>query len=99
MNNQRKLIEEEILSSAKKIIERWNINLKNKKIEIETSAISRSGNNETYFSEIEFNVWKDNNIETFFSLIVFMEGRQNIQLDEIAEFIDDEIKTSIESIN
>lgn len=99
MNNQQKLIEDEILSSAIKIVERWNINLKNKEIEIETSAISRSGDNETYFSEREFNIWKDDNIETFFSLIVFMEGRQNIQLDEITEFIDDEIKTSIESLS
>ncbi len=99
MNNQQKLIEEEILSSAKKTVERWNFDLKDKEIEIETSTISRSGDKETYFSEIEFNVWKSDNIETFFSLIIFIGGKQNIQLDKITDFIDKEIKTSLEIIN
>ncbi len=99
MNNQQKLIEEEILSYAKKTAERWNFDLKDKEIEIETSTISRSGDKETYFSEIEFNVWKSGNIETFFSLIIFLGGKQNIQLDEITDFIDNEIKTSLEIIN
>lgn len=99
MNNQKKLIEEKFLNSAKKIVERWNIYLKNKEIEIEISTISRNGNNESYFSEIEFYVWKGDNIETFFSLIIFMDDKQYMQLDEVAEFIDNEVKVSLDSIS
>lgn len=99
MDSQQKLIEDEILRSTKRIIEGWNNNLESKGIEIEISSISRSGDNETYFSEIEFIFWKDDNVETFFSLIIFMEGRQHILLNEIHAYIDDEIKASLESLS
>lgn len=98
MNNQSKQIEEEILGSAIKVINTWNIKLKSKGIEIVNDPIYRSGENETYFSEIEFIIWKDNNLAAFFSIILFLEGKQLIQLNEVAEFIDEELNVSLESI-
>lgn len=98
MNNQSKQIEEEILNSAIKVIDTWNNKLKSKGVEIVNDPIYRSGENETYFSEIEFVLWKDNDLAAFFSIIIFLEGKQLIQLDEVAEFIDDEVNISLESI-
>jgi len=98
-NNQRQLIEEKALSLAKAQIVIWTSRLEENGIEIEDISIARSGDETNYFSEIEFNLWKGNNIETFFSLIIFMEGKQSIDLNDVPKFIDDEIIASIEGVN
>lgn len=92
------LTEEKALNIAKEQIKKWTDRLDKKGIEIGELSISRYGNDTSYFSEIEFNLWRKNNLETAFSLILFMKGKQSIELGEIPVFIDEELSESFENI-
>jgi hypothetical protein len=96
--SQQLSIEDKALSLAKEQITKWTNRLENIGIEIGELFVSRSGNDASYYSEIEFNLWKENNLETAFSLIIFMKGKQSIGLEEIPIFIDTELDDSLENI-
>jgi hypothetical protein len=56
------LTEEKALNIAKEQIEKWTDRLDKEGIEIGELTVSRNGNDTSYFSEIEFNLWRKNNL-------------------------------------
>jgi hypothetical protein len=89
------LIEEEVLSLANKHLETWRKTFHEINVDIEQISISRHGKGNKYFSEIEFNLWKNNDLESVFSVIIFMEGKQALNLGELNQILDAEFKTSL----
>ena len=92
------LIEDKALIIAKEQISKWTDRLDEEDVEIGELTVSRNGDDISYFSEIEFNLWRKNNLETTFSLIVFMNGKQSIELEKIPAFIDEELNESLENM-
>jgi hypothetical protein len=88
--SQYELVENSVFNKIKDKLNDWSLFLIKKGFEIGDLSISRNGIDESYFSEIEIVVWKDNNIESVFSIIIFSEGEQCIEIEKISETIDEE---------
>ena len=94
MEKQRIEIEEKILEIANKKLKKWNEKFQKTHIYVEPLQVIRNNNDSDYFSEIEFNIWKNNSLETFFSLIIFMNSKLMIEINEVDEYLNKEIEVS-----
>ena len=55
--------------------------------------MNRSHDEFDYFSEIEVNYWYENgSLATMFSIIIFMEGKQVLSVDEAENYIREEME-------
>ena len=88
--SQYESIENSVFNIIKNKLSDWDLFLSKNRFEISDLSISRNGIDKSYFSEIEIIVWKDNNIESVFSIIIFSEGKQCIEIEKISEIIDEE---------
>ena len=88
--SQYESVENNVFNKIKDKLNDWSLFLSKKGFEIGDLSISRNGIDKSYFSEIEIVVWKDNNIESVFSIIIFSEGQQCIEIEKISETIDEE---------
>jgi hypothetical protein len=89
--SQYELVENSVFNKIIDKLNDWRLFLSKKGLEIGDLSISRNGIDESYFSEIEIVVWKNNNIESVFSIIIFSEGEQCIEIEKISETIDEEL--------
>ena len=87
---QYELVENKVFNKIKDKLIDWSLFLSKNGFEIGDLLISRNGIDKSYFSEIEIVVWKNNNIESVFSIIIFSEGVQCIEIEKISETIDEE---------
>jgi len=88
--SQSESVENKVFNKIKDKLNDWSLFLSKNGFEIGDLSISRNGINKSYFSEIEILIWKDNNIESVFSIIIFSEGKQCIEEEKISETIDAE---------
>ena len=89
--SQSESVENKDFNKIKDKLNDWSLFLSKNGFEIGDLSISRNGINKSYFSEIEILIWKDNNIESVFSIIIFSEGKQCIEIEKISETIDEEL--------
>jgi hypothetical protein len=88
---QYELVENKVFNKIKDKLNDISLFLSKNDYEIGDLSISRNGIDKSYFSEIEIVVWKKNNIESVFSIIIFLEGKQCIDIEKISETIDEEL--------
>jgi len=93
MNNQKD-IEEKVLTICNKVLQKWNSKLEKISVTLDTLSIYRNDNEDDYFSEIEFNFWKQNSLETCFSIIIFMNGQLKVDFNILEEQINEEMNIS-----
>ena len=89
--SQYELVENSVFNKIIDKLNDWSIFLSKNGFEIGDLSISRNGIDKSYFSEIEIVVWKNNNFESVFSIIIFSEGEQCIEIEKISETIDEEL--------
>ncbi|MDD4970295.1 MAG: hypothetical protein PHT07_12795 [Paludibacter sp.] len=88
--SQYELVENNVFNAIKDKLNDLSLFLSKNRFEIGDLSISRNGIDKSYFSDIEIIIWKDNNIESVFSLIIFSEGKQCIEVAKVSETIDKE---------
>lgn len=94
MINDKKAIEEKILFLANEILKSWEFKLRKISVTVDTLSVYRNDDEENYYSEIEFNFWKPNSLETVFSIIIFMNGQLQIDFNTLEEHINEEMRIS-----
>ena len=92
--NSKKDIEEKVLVLSNELLQNWNSKLEEISVTVDTLSIYRNDNEVDYFSEIEFNFWKQNSLETCFSIIIFMNGQLQIDFNTIEKQINEEMNIS-----
>lgn len=95
--DQRMAIEAKILSIANQLVKEWGSRLNEQRITVDPLRIYSSGSSEDYFSEIEFNFWRDDELLEIFSITLYMDGKQILSIEDAANHMNDEISTVTKS--
>ena len=81
--DERITIEDSILKITNELLQEWEERFQNISIRNDIPFVNRSHDEFDYFSEIEVNYWYENgSLATMFSIIIFMEGKQVLSVDE-----------------
>lgn len=90
-----KKLEKEILEVANFLWENRKAKFDEISISIEKPfSVESGGDNDHYFSEIEIDLFRGENLITCFSIIIFMEGRQILSLEEAHSYILNEFEVA-----
>ena len=89
---ERHIIEESILKITNELLSEWEERLKKSSVYTDVSSIRRNNSESYYFSEIEVNFWNEKTLATTFSIIIYMENKQVLDIDEARDFIQEEIE-------
>ena len=79
MNN----FEKQGISIIKNVIKERRSRFEERGLVISDIEFRSSGDSKHYFSEVECNIWKGNNIVSIFSIILYMEGKQLLEIEEL----------------
>ena len=91
--SKRIVIEESILKVTNELLQEWRGKFKKFSVYSDFPFVSRTGSEATYFSEIEVNYWhEDGAFIDFFSIIIFIQGEQVLNIDEARSYIEEEIQ-------
>ena len=90
--DERITIEDSILKITNELLQEWEERFQNISIRNDIPFVNRSHDEFDYFSEIEVNYWYENgSLATMFSIIIFMEGKQVLSVDEAENYIREEM--------
>lgn len=95
ITDKRNIVENEILKIANKLLDDWSNKLIERKISVTPLTVYNNSSADNYFSEIEFNLWKDNELLETFSVIIYIEGRQVLFIENAYDEINNEIKVCL----
>ena len=91
--DERITIEDSILKITNELLQEWEERFQNISIRNDIPFVNRSHDEFDYFSEIEVNYWYENgSLATMFSIIIFMEGKQGLSVDEAENYIREEME-------
>lgn len=91
--DERITIEDSILKITNELLQEWEERFQNISIRNDIPFVNRSHDEFVYFSEIEVNYWYENgSLATMFSIIIFMEGKQVLSVDEAENYIREEME-------
>lgn len=91
--DERITIEDSILKITNELLQEWEERFQNISIRNDILFVNRSHDEFDYFSEIEVNYWYENgSLATMFSIIIFMEGKQVLSVDEAENYIREEME-------
>ena len=88
------IIEEQIFEISKSVLKKWECHFNEILTTINPISITRSNDDSEYFSEIEFEFWRGNSLISCFSVIIFMDNRQIIEIGETEQYLNNEIELS-----
>lgn len=94
--NKRIAVENEMLDMAFFVLKTWDDKLRELNISVSPLSINRSNSADDYFSEIEFDFWRNNDLLNCFSIIIYLEGKQAVSVEEAYKELNGEIKASCE---
>lgn len=97
IKNENTIIEEHILEITNKVIQKWDNELKAKRIYVDPPHLNRSDGSQ-YFSEIEFDFWKNDQLEEPFSILIFVNNKQVLREEDTYEYINKEIEDAFSEI-
>ena len=90
----KEIIEGQIFEIAKSVLKKWESHFIEISITVSPISITKSDNDSEYFSEIEFEFWRGNSLISCFSMIIFMDNRQIIEISETEQYLNNEIEQS-----
>lgn len=73
---------------VKEIITRWTSKLNEKLCTFGLVECNKNDTPDNYFSEIEVYIWQNNNVIDVLNVVLFLNGKQVIDLDELPNVID-----------
>lgn len=85
-------IEEQINRVIHIYCEEKNKNLVKAGITLIAEPLSQTGSEESYFSEIEVNVWEGSHLIDCLSIIIFLQGKLCVEIDRVEPWLDKEIQ-------
>lgn len=93
--HERVQIEDSILKITKELLHEWEDKFQRISIYNDVPFINRNDCQSQYFSEIEVNFWYNtNSLASVFSIIIFMQNKQVLNVDDAKIYIDREIEYS-----
>jgi hypothetical protein len=88
------IIEETILEITNVLLKEWEEKFREISVCADVPIINRNNSESDYFSEIEFNFWHESNLITSCSIVIYMENKQVLEIDEAKKYIQKEIRIS-----
>lgn len=90
---ERVVIEEFVLKTTNELLREWKEKFQKFSVYSDIPYINRNNDETDYFSEIEINFWnEDGSFVTVFSIIIFMQNKQVLSIDEAKNYIQGEIE-------
>lgn len=88
------IVEDSILIITNELLQEWKDKFHEISIYNDIPLINKNDNETDYFSEIEVNFWhEDNTFATVFSIIIFMQNKQILEINRARDYIQEEIET------
>jgi len=94
-NTNRTYIEEQTSVIVNSYCAQKNKELAEAEINLTVNQINRTGEGQSYFSEIEIDVWKGNNLIDCLAIIMYVQGEVGMELSKTESWLDKELQTII----